>query len=170
MVSEKSEMKVQATYSQDKSHRYLIKRTWDESKPSALVVMLSPSHTANSVALDMTSMYATNNCYKLGFGSINIMNIYSGLDGKLANSPENDEMLVSTCKEADAIVLAWGKGCTTKQVGTRVEEVQKLLKPFAKKLKEISDGKDAGFHPLAKTVRLNWQLVEAKLPAEKAKA
>ncbi|MCL2579554.1 MAG: DUF1643 domain-containing protein [Oscillospiraceae bacterium] len=164
MSSVAATVKVVVAYSDDQNHRFLIKRIWDDSRPKAAIIMLSPSRTADAIAMDMTSMFVVNNCHAQGFGSVNIMNIYSGMDEGFESMPENDKTIVDVCNDMDTIVLAWGKGVAhKKKVVKRIEEVLKLLKPFEKKLVEISDGEDAGFHPLGKTVRLKWQLVPAKL-------
>ena len=50
MVTEKAMIQTEAVYSDDKTHRFLIKRVWDSSLPSACIIMFTPSHTADTVA------------------------------------------------------------------------------------------------------------------------
>ena len=165
MLTVKATMKSEALYSDDKEHRFLIKRTWNATQPSAAILMLAPSDTANEIAMDMTGMYVLNNCQKQGFGSVAILNLYSGLQrDSYLNSNDNDSTILKTCKEAHTVILAYGTGCQTKQVQGRIRQVLQLLEPLADKLCQIADGHGAGYHPLGRTVRHQWELVPFSLP------
>lgn len=162
----KSIIRTESLYNEDKSHRFSLKKSWDNSKPSACIVMISPSTNADSVCLDMTSMYTINNAYRLGFGSIEILNLYSKLNSNpFGSCPENDERMVESFKKCDKIILAWGKGQTSKEVIFRIMEVLKLVEPYKEKAFEIADvtGKK-GYHPLASSVRSGWKLSSFSFP------
>lgn len=157
-------MRTEAMFSDDKTHRYILKKSWDNSKPSASIIMISPSNKASDVCIDMTSMYVVNNCYDQGFGSVEILNIYSKLEeNSFETCKENDEQILKSCQKSDKVILAWGKGQTENAVDNRINEVVKLLKPCKDKLFVIGDvnGKK-GLHPLATSVRLKWYLVPYK--------
>lgn len=105
MIVQKATIKNEAIYSDDKAHLYLIRRVWDANQPSAAIIMLSPSAIANEIATDMTGMYVINNCYKLGIGSVSIMNLYSQLKGGIyGTNDENDLIIGKSCKDCDKII------------------------------------------------------------------
>ncbi|MEM1485557.1 DUF1643 domain-containing protein [Oscillospiraceae bacterium PP1C4] len=165
-MNEKSNIRTEALYNDEKTHRFSLKKSWDNSKPSASIIMISPSSRANEVAMDVTSLYVLNNCFQLGYGSVDILNLYSKLDSNpFENCPENNEWILKSCQKADRIILAWGKGQTQKAVDNRIQEVIQLLEPCKDKLFEIADdtGKH-GYHPLGASVRLKWNLVEYQYP------
>lgn len=160
MITEKSVMKTEVLYSDDKQHRYFIKKAWDSNLPTAAIIMLSASNIANTVCLDMTSMYVINNSYKQGFGAVFILNLFSKMDTVSHESnSENDAIILKVAKECDSIIMAYGTGCQSKKAIDRINVVLELLKPYEKKLFEISDGNNSGFHPLGRTVRANWSLI-----------
>lgn len=165
-MNEKSIIRTEALYNDEKTHRFSLKKSWDTSKPSASIIMIAPSVRANEIAMDITSLYVLNNCYQLGCGSVDILNLYSKLDANpFENCPENDEWILKSCHKADQVILGWGKGQTQKSVDNRIQEVLNMLKPYRDKLFEIADvnGK-RGFHPLGTSVRLRWYLVPYQYP------
>lgn len=108
---EKSSIKTEAIYNDDKTHRYSLRKVWDNSKAFAAIIMISPSDKANTVCCDVTTTYVVNNCYSQGFGSVEILNIYSKINqNEFESTPENDQHILYTCKHADTIILAWGMG------------------------------------------------------------
>lgn len=161
MVNNKSNMRTEAIFSDDMKHRFVLKKSWDNSKPTDSIIMIAPSSRAGEVSIDMTTMYVINNCFAQGFGSIDILNLYSKLDSDtLATCPENDDWLLKSCQKSDKVILAWGKGQTARAVDHRIEEVIKLLSPCKDKLYEIADQQgNRGLHPLASSARLHWTLL-----------
>lgn len=132
---EKSTVRTEALYDDEKTHRYSLKKIWDNSKPSAAIIMIAPSEKANEICSDMTTMYTLNNVYKQGFGSVDILNLHSKLDSEEPTSdPDNDDWIVQICKKADKVILAWGKGQNTVSAPIRILAVIKLLQPYKDKL------------------------------------
>ncbi len=167
MIVQKATIKNEVIYSDDRAHLYLIRRVWDASQPSAAIIMLSPSAIANEIATDMTGMYVLNNCYKLGIGSVSIMNLYSQLKGGIyGTNGENDLIINKSCKDCEKIILAYGAGCQTKQVAKRIGELYQLLKPYTQKLYQIASENGAGYHPLGTAVRHQWILEPFTLPQD----
>jgi len=165
---DKCNVRTEVLYNDDRTHRFSLKKVWDSSKPSASVIMISPSSRANEVCMDMTTMYTVNNCFRQGFGSVDILNLYSGVDMEpFVNDDENNGRISDSCKKADKVILAWGKGQTKQAVLYRIMEVLKLLRPYKDKIYEIADehGK-RGYHPLGSSVRLGWVLVPFEYPKE----
>lgn len=82
MEIEKSTITTEVHYSKDRSHRYLLLKEWNNSLKKATIIMLNPS-SANTVAMDLTTMYIINNISKLGYGSVEIVNIFSRLNEEI---------------------------------------------------------------------------------------
>lgn len=75
-ITEKSVIKTEIYYSEDRKHRYLLKKQWDSKKPSAMIIMINPS-TAEEIVIDHTTMFVVNNVSKLGYGNVDILNMFS---------------------------------------------------------------------------------------------
>ena len=116
MLEETTIIKSKAIFSDDKEHRLLLRKEWDSEKPTAMVIMINPN-TADTVNFDMTTMLVINNLHKLGFGSVNIVNLYSRIMEKLdlrfngddeLIDDEADEIIQQYAAMSDAIIIAWG--------------------------------------------------------------
>lgn len=153
-----------AFYSEDGSRKYLIKKSWDSTKPSLTIVLLAPS-TTSGVALDNTTQRTIGNADRLGFGSVSIVNLFSSMDELTSAStadedPENMKMIVAEAKKCDVLVYAPGNGKAKNPVfQARAAQVLKHLKPFEKKMKCLSNegGSIRLRHPLYPAVR-TWYL------------
>lgn len=166
-IIEKSIIKTEAYFSEDKKHRYLLKKEWDKNKKKAVVIMINPS-TAQEIVTDHTTMFVINNLSKLDYGSVDIVNMFSKVGTKLKLGVEmkelvgdkTDEFISKSVEKADLVVIAWGKGAdNNKRITERQEQLKQLLEPFKEKLHQISE---IGFHPLCPQVRNNWNLVKFK--------
>ena len=132
MLEETTIIKSKAIFSDDKEHRLLLRKEWDSEKPTAMVIMINPN-TADTVNFDMTTMLVLNNVSKLGFGSVNIVNLYSRImeklnlrfngDDELIDN-EADDVIEQYAAMSDAIIIAWG---TIGKNTLRVRERQKYL-------------------------------------------
>ena len=165
MKTETTVMKSKALFSDDGEHRLLLRREWDKNGKTAMIIMINPN-SADTLSMDMTTMLVLNNLYKLGFGSVNIVNLYSRITPKLSlrfNSDDDliakgcDEMIEEYAVTSDAIIIAWGSlGNTSERVRERQANILERLSKFRNKLYKI--GKQ-GYHPLTPAVRSNWDLV-----------
>lgn len=54
MINEKVTMKSEAVFSDDKNHRYLLRKEWDKAKDRACVLMINPS-SADGIVIDLTT-------------------------------------------------------------------------------------------------------------------
>lgn len=157
-----------ATYSDDESKRYLLRKVWDSQKPSLAVIMLVPSE-ASGIELDNTTMLVLNNASRLGYGSVSIVNLFATLgDFRLScaenEDSENIKTILGVAETADTVVYAAGVGkATNKSFVLRQDQVLMALKPYESKLKCLVsyDGKNRYQHPLSPKVR-NWRLAEMK--------
>ncbi len=167
MINEKNNMRTEVLFSDDKMHRFILKKSWDNNKPMVSIIMIAPSTKAGDICNDMTTMYVVNNCFYQGFGSVEILNLYSKLDAKpFENCRENDEWILKSCQKSNKVILAWGKWQMQKSASNRISEVIKLLQPLKEKLFEIADDSGKrGLHPLCASVRLKWNLVPYPYPS-----
>lgn len=165
MKTETTVMKSKALFSDDGEHRLLLRREWDKNGKTAMIIMINPN-SADTLCMDMTTMLVLNNLYKLGFGSVNIVNLYSKITPKLSlrfNSDDDliakgcDEMIEEYAVTSDVIIIAWGSlGNTSERVRERQADILKRLSKFRNKLYKIGE---QGYHPLTPDVRSNWDLV-----------
>ena len=158
-----------ALFSDDEKKRYLLKKTWDDSKPKLMIIMLAPSE-ASGIELDNTTLLVLNNSSRLGYGSVCIVNLFATLnDYSLSCAEKDDEenlkVITDEAKKADVIVYAPGVGKAKNQsFQSRSEKVIKELKPYQKKLKCITnkDNSVRLVHPLTPSVR-TWELSDVKI-------
>lgn len=171
MLIEKSAMRTEAVFSDDRKHRYLLRKEWDAKKPKATIIMTNPS-TADLHMMDYTSLFTINNLVKLDFGSVDIVNMDSKPTTKLNTkeelhlNAENVEQILKSAAKADKIIIAWGKlGENNKKIRLVQLKLLEMLKPFKDKLYIIaSEDGESGFHPLASKIRFTWDLQKFALP------
>lgn len=165
MKTEKSTIRTEAIFSQNHTHRLLLRKEWDSSKPTAAVIMINP-HNASTFYTDATTMYTLNNLYQLGYGAANLLNLYTRICDRVAlrfNSdedlldPENDDIILKCAAESDTVIIAWGSaGHNSQRVRDRQSELLEKLRNYP--LKVITDGRDIVYHPLSPNVRSKWIL------------
>lgn len=164
MKTIQTKLETAAVFSDDETKRYLLKKLWDNKKPSLTIIMLVPSE-ASGIALDNTTLLVINNAARLGYGSVSIVNLFATLnDTALTCDEEKDDinlaMILEEVKKSDTVVYAPGVGKAKNPVfQTRAAQVLEALKPYCKKLKCISneDNTVRLLHPLTPVVR-TWYL------------
>lgn len=155
--------------SDDGAKRYLLSKTWDSKKPRLAIVMLVPSK-ASGIALDTTTQLVLNNCSRLGYGSVDILNLFATVDDfdlKQAEEEdaENIKAIVSSAQKADVVVLGSGVGkIKNKAFQRRQKQVLMALQPFEGKLCCLTNknGEARLQHPLSPAVR-TWELSPLKV-------
>lgn len=166
MVVEKTTLKTEAMFSEDKKHRYILRKEWDKNKGRSCVIMINPS-SADGIVIDLTTQLVVNNISKLGDGSVDILNLYS-MVGRLStraekeeNRTENIKAIMQSCDKATKIILAYGAiGKSNKTVKKRIEEILLSLEAYRDKVFYLTDvGGETLYHPLVPSVRLQWNLV-----------
>lgn len=164
MKTETMMITTQATFSDDGTKRYILRKEWDIAKPSLGVIMLVPS-AACGVSADTTSMLVMNNAWRLGYGSVTILNLFStindfGLKDGVVDDEENINAIIFEVGKVDTIVYAPGVGkAKNKLFQKRQEQVLTALYPYKEKLKCLCDqnGESRLQHPLSPAVR-TWYL------------
>lgn len=174
-----------AVFSDDGTKRYLLSKTWDAKKPRLAIVMLVPSE-ASGITLDTTTQLVLNNSERLGYGGVDVLNLFATVDDfdlKQAEGEdgENIKAIVAASQKADAVVYAPGVGkAKSKVFQQRQKQVLLALQPFEGKLHCLTNtANDARLqHPLSPAVR-TWHLsplkvaellpVKEEVPAQKKK-
>ena len=132
MKTETAVIKSKAIFSDNREHRLLLCKEWDRNKPKATIILINPN-TADTLNVDTTTMLIINNLNQLGFGSVDIVNMYSKVSLKLYflfNSDsdlldsENDEIILKSAEKSDRIIIAWGSVGNNSQ---RVKDRQKSV-------------------------------------------
>lgn len=164
MKTESTVMTTTVIYSDDGQRRYSLKKVWDDKLNKLAVIMLAPA-TASGIAVDHTTMYILDNAVRLGFGSVEIVNLNSMIGDSsfrsMTEDPENIAAIIAAAKEANTVVYAPGSGMNGNKVFLDAQkEILNLIvaEGQASKLMCLSDGVGGRFyHPLAPKVRL-WEL------------
>jgi hypothetical protein len=175
MLTEKATMKTETIFSDDRRNRYLLRKEWDSKAPRATIIMTNPS-TADILIMDYTTLYIQNNLVRLGFGSVDIVNLTSKATTKIRVKEDlgavmdaaNLDYIVRSAEKSDKVVIAWGKlGENNKKARDLQDDLLVHLKPYHGKLCEIADGKGgSGFHPLVPQIRFKWVLKKYEFPAK----
>ena len=179
MITERETIKCEAIFNVERTHRFLLKRIWDKSKPLATVIMLNPCD-ADALLTDTTTYLVINNVARLEeFGGVIIVNLYSLLTSKLIfkwnpdeelSLYENDDYIKRAAIEGSKVILAWGRGVdANKRLAERAMQVINNLMPYKEKLFVISDGERVGLHPLTPSIRNSWTLLTLEEASAKQK-
>jgi len=97
-------------------YRYRLWRIWDESRPSAMIVMMNPS-TADPYVDDPSVAKCGRFARAWGYGGIYVGNTfaYRATDKRRLRlvadpvGPENDKHLIAMAKPAGIVIFAYGK-------------------------------------------------------------
>lgn len=173
MLTEKNTMKTETIFSDDRRHRYLLRKEWEPKKPKATIIMTNPS-TADIAMMDYTTLYIINNLVRLDFGAVDIVNMVSKTTTKLQVKEdvddkldkENLDQILKSAEKSDNIIVAWGKlGENNKKVRDLQDSLLGHLKAYKDKLYVIADSQgNSGFHPLAPQIRFTWVLKKYEIP------
>lgn len=160
-ITEKTIMHTEVIYNDTRTHRYLLRKEWDKEKLSAAIIMLYPSY-ADTVTVDHTTMLVLSNLERLGYGSVNIVNLFSSLNGKNCKTDIDDNnifYITEAVKEVETVIWAVGTGADNcKKVLEQQKLILEILEEFKGKMKCIADTRGKKFyHPLCPAVR-NWIL------------
>lgn len=159
----------EAIFSNDGTKRYLLRKTWDKSKPALAVIMLAPS-SASGIELDSTTQLVLNNCARLGFGSVDICNLFTTLNDFALKETEDEDTenintIVHSAEKVGTLVYAAGTGkAKNKTFRCRQEQVLNALRPYESKLHCLTgeNGRARLQHPLSPAVR-TWHLSPLKI-------
>ena len=159
-----SNLRTEIVMSEDETKRYVLRKVWDKDKPSLAILMICPS-SSGEVAVDTSTMLTLGNCYRLGYGSVTIVNLFSKInDFALKDTNDEDEenlqAILKAAELVDCFVIGAGTGKAKNKVfQKRFEQVVLALRPYEDKLHCLCDeeGGSKGLHPLSPRVR-QWYL------------
>lgn len=159
-----SNLRTEIVASDDGAYRYSLRKVWDETKPSLAILMICPS-SSGEVAVDASTMLTLGNCYRLGYGSVTIVNLFSkvndfNLKGATDTDEENLQAILKAAESVDCFVIGAGTGKAKNKIfQRRLEQVMMALRPYEDKLHCLcdKDGGSRGLHPLSPRLR-QWCL------------
>ena len=165
----KTILTTEALFSDDGTKRYLLRKEWDNKKPKIAVIMLAPS-SSSGIELDTSTQLVINNVARLGFGSVDVLNLSATLNDfslKQADKKdkENINTILNSAQNADVIVYAAGIGKSKNKIFQQLQEsiLTKLI-PYENKLSCLTtkEGSSKFQHPLSPSVRI-WNLSPFKI-------
>ena len=164
-----SNLRTEILESEDGTKRYLLRKVWDESKPSLGILMLFPS-SSGIVSVDVSTSLVLSNCYRLGYGSVTIVNLFSTINDFSLKEADNEDQenlqtILDTVKSVSCFVVGCGTGKSKNaKFHQRLEQVLLALKPHEDKLCCLCDkyGGSKYLHPLSPRVR-EWHLSPLKI-------
>ena len=159
-----SNLRTEILESVDGARRFSLRKVWDEHKPSVTVVMMCPS-SSGEVAVDTSTALTMANCYRLGYGSVTIVNLFPvindfSLKASSGIDAENLEVIVKAVEASSCAVFAPGTGKAKNRLFMEVQKETLLaLRPYEDKLRCLCDEKGGSryLHPLSPRVR-EWHL------------
>lgn len=131
--------------------------------------MLAPS-SSSGIELDTSTQLVINNVTRLGFGSVDVLNLSAVLnDFSLKHTEiedrENINTILNSAKNADVIVYAAGVGKAKNKTFQHLQDdILNRLTPYESKLNCLAskDGSSKFQHPLSPSVRV-WHLLPFKV-------
>ncbi|MDK9852433.1 DUF1643 domain-containing protein [Staphylococcus equorum] len=164
MQTIKNILATEAIFSDDKQHRYLLKKIWDSDKQTVTIITMYP-HYEGVLNIDLTTQLVMNKISEMDeSGSINFVNLYSNITTPInikhlenSHDKHTDIQIMKAVKESDEVILAWGAYAKKASVESRVNEVLEMLKPHNKKVKKlINPETNEIMHPLNPKARKKW--------------
>ena len=164
-----SDLRTEIIMSDDGANRYSLRKVWDESKPSLAIIMMCPS-SSGEVAVDTSTMLVLSNCYRLGYGSVTILNLFSKVNDFALKNVEDEDLeniqaILAAAEKSTCLVLGAGTGkAKNKDFQHRLEQVLTAIRPYEDKLHCLCDenGGSKYLHPLSPRVR-EWHLLPLKV-------
>ena len=94
MITEKTNIRMDSIFSDDKKHRFLLRRSWAKEGKIATVIAINPN-SADYLITDVTTMSVYNGLARLGeYAAVNIVNLYSLVTPKMSFRKSDDELNV----------------------------------------------------------------------------
>jgi hypothetical protein len=142
-----------ARFSPCRKYRYRLWRTWDDTKPPVVYIMLNPS-VADEQDEDATITRCIRRAERLGAGGIIVMNLFAFITTKRARissvndpvGPDTDAELLAACKTAMHVICGWGNDGRHRGRDRQVLELLRAngIKPKAVRITKMK----APGHPL----------------------
>jgi len=180
MITQEGTIRITATFSEDRTHRYTLKRIWsdDDSLPMATCLMSNAPDTQDITKGCLTSMLIQNQLSALGYRGCILVNLFSygcqklDLSGDISGLTDdtNTEQILQAVSETDVCVVAIGSLAKTyKKAAVFQNRLFALLRErgFEGKVHTIAAPCGTqGLHPLSGKLREvgTWNIVPFTLP------
>lgn len=122
-------------------YRYWLRRGWGTGAGYVVWVMCNPS-TADGMKDDPTIRRCIEISKKLTYGGMEVVNLYAYrsskpsavvnamIKGKDVIGPDNNQYILNSCREASAVIFAWGDNFIELQrTNAVISQIQALPKP-----------------------------------------
>ena len=158
----------------ERTHRYLLKRTWGSDNQAIVAIITLKPVSTSGLENDLTTMLIQNHVVDMGYKGYLVVNLVSGVDTtkklseKILDRESEDELLkeVLNKKEVQQIIIDCGLAVTQKGFAQeRLKEILSLLnKTNQHKVVAIVDDDNRPIHPLVPSIRNQpWTLKKIKL-------
>ncbi|MFW3362198.1 DUF1643 domain-containing protein [Aerococcus viridans] len=176
MKTVRSTIAVEMILNEDKTERYLYKKTWSRKKEPKLVCIITkhPGSLEPNTG-DLTTLLVSNEVNEMdqeydGFILVNLTskNKQQSKITKADFSKENDQIVIEACSDdsVDKIIVAIGSIVTSnKEVNEKLKELLDHLPNDCKEKVEVLVGKNGPVHPLSPAARSvgGWHLAKLKI-------
>lgn len=169
----KSTIKSEVTYSEDHTHRLLLKKEWNSKLPKATVITKYPRHQGD-IKIDTSTMLIVNALFDMGYGTAYLANLFTNT--QIAESideieqlvhEEADDYILKAVKDSDIVIFAWGSS-SSKMIDYRIQEISELLKVHSEKTSKLVNPETKKItHPLNPKSRVFWVLESIQKTNEK---
>jgi hypothetical protein len=164
---ESIDIQVSAEFSDDKTLRFSLTKTWNSDKPKALFILLNPSK-ADVVRMDNTFCNIVNQSIDLDFGSVTLVNLFplmatdsKKLTGKLELGKEENLKIISReIISINDIFIAWGTD--NNKYRQRKLEIELILKKHGAKNVRCWFDKNKSHPKHLRIVGKDWLVKEYK--------
>ena len=166
-------------FSQKADKRFEYTMVCKETEGKKILVICTNPASNNLLVVDTTTNYLMNNLFAMGYHTITLCNLFAEITDKLhlakaTDNNDNLEYIKEVLKrDFDEILLGFGSGYEgSKRVREEKENLNKILKPYAKKLVELMDTEEKykklkTIHPLFAGQRFSGKWVLRKVVLSK---
>ncbi len=116
----------QALFSNKKDYRYMLSRSWDDSKPTLGLIGLKPS-SGDAKKDDNDILEQINIAKSLGYGSLYSLNLFGCLDTQYNVGTNNNKYIKHYISECKVVICAWGDEGNIDNRGDKVKRMFKNL-------------------------------------------
>ena len=172
----KSILRTESHFSEDNSHRLMLKKIWNSKKPNAMIIT-KYGNQRGDIKTDLTTNLIINNVSDMGdYGGVYLVNLFTNMncnntisDIEDLNHAEADNYLLEASKDSEVIIFAWGS--TNSKIYTeRVKEIYQLLNDQKEKLHMlVSPNTKEICHPLNPKSRNFWIVEKMRIKNENDK-
>ncbi len=166
-----SSTQTKVIYSDDNNYRYSLKRTWQENGLKATFIGINPSE-ATELMWDTTVMNLNNHLVDLGYGSVEIVNLFSYRSKQqktltLRNVTQeryNLKYIKNAIQDSEIIIIGWGRDAEKKSTYRQdIERVKNLLVVHKEKVYCFMDGKGNVNCHLSRGYNKDWKLIKYEI-------